>query len=81
MRGKGFVLFAVCLILAIFGVRVRAEEPASKLRVGVYDNRAIAVAYGASKFNPVGGKMKGYEKAKAMGDAKRMKELEIIMIA
>ncbi len=54
----------------------RADDAGTKLRVGVYDNRAIAVAYGPSKYNPVGEKMKEYNKAKAAGDTKRMKELE-----
>ena len=76
MRGKIFILSAVCFMLAVFEVGVWAEQPARKLRVGVYDNRAIAVAYGPSKFNPVGEKMKEYKEAKATGDTKRAKEFE-----
>jgi hypothetical protein len=53
-----------------------AAEPASNLRVGIYDNRAIAVAYAASKHNPVAGKMKEHKEAKAAGDTERVKELE-----
>ena len=48
----------------------------SKVRVGIYDNRAIAIAYAASSFDPVSGKMKEYEAAKQAGDKKRVKELE-----
>lgn len=48
----------------------------TKVRIGTYDNRAIAVAYAASKYNPVKEKMEAYKRAKAAGDAKTMKELE-----
>jgi hypothetical protein len=47
-----------------------------KVRIGTYDSRAIAVAYAASRFNPVKEKMAAYEKAKAAGDRATMKELE-----
>lgn len=47
-----------------------------KIRLGVYDNRAVAIAYAPSKFNPVRKKMEEYKKAKAAGDSERMKELE-----
>ena len=47
-----------------------------KVRIGTYDSRAIAVAYAASRFNPVKEKMAAYEKAKAAGDSAKMKELE-----
>jgi len=53
-----------------------SKEAPTKLRVGVYDNRAIAVAYAASKYNPVGSKMKEYKKAEAAGDTERVKELK-----
>jgi hypothetical protein len=52
-----------------------AEEPAT-VRVGVYDSRAVAVAYAASDFNPVSEKMKQYDAAKEAGDTKRMEEYE-----
>jgi hypothetical protein len=48
----------------------------AKVRVGTYDNRAIAVAYAASKFNPVRDKMKEYEAANQAGDKSKMAELE-----
>ncbi len=53
---------------------VRSREP--RIRVGTYDSRAIAVAYAPSRFNPVGEKMKEYEKAKQAGDGARVAELE-----
>ena len=48
---------------------------AGKVRIGVYDNRAIAVAYAASEFNPVKEKMTEMEAAKKAGDEKKMAEL------
>ena len=51
-------------------------KPTKKIKIGTYDNRAIAVAYAASRHNPVKEKMAEYEKAKAAGDRKKMKELE-----
>ena len=33
-----------------------SDKRGSKLRVGTYDNRAIAVAYAHSKYNPIGRK-------------------------
>lgn len=48
------------------------------LRVGVYDSRAIAIAYGHSDhWNQIlKGKMEELEKAKAAGDQKKIEELE-----
>ncbi len=62
---------------------VRAEQPEQKasglkVRVGTFDSRAVAIAYVGSEV--FGQYMKGlraeYEKAKAEGDEKRVKELE-----
>ena len=47
-----------------------------KLRIGVYDSRAIAIAYAPSKHNPVAQKMKELQAAKAEGDEARIAELE-----
>lgn len=84
-------LFAVSVGCMVLGARAedvpvaKAEEPVTKtekktenpkIRIGVYDNRAIACAYAPSEFNPVAEKMKEYEKAKAEGDEKRCAELK-----
>jgi hypothetical protein len=53
-----------------------SQESKPRLRVGVYDNRAIAVAYAPSKYNLVQDKMKQYEEAKKAGDSARAKELQ-----
>ncbi|HIJ64427.1 MAG TPA: hypothetical protein HPP77_00645 [Candidatus Hydrogenedentes bacterium] len=75
---KGIVYLVAALVLAslLNAATQHAFAENATLRVGVYDNRAIAIAYAASQYNPVGEKTKEYEKAKAAGDTKRTKELE-----
>jgi hypothetical protein len=51
-------------------------SPASKVRIGTYDNRSVAVAYAASKHNPVKDKWAAYEKAKTADDKAKIKELQ-----
>jgi hypothetical protein len=60
------------------GVAVGAtNSPAmQKVRVGVYDSRAVAVAYAPSRFNPVREKMAEHQAAKSAGDQQKVKELE-----
>jgi hypothetical protein len=62
---------------------VRAEQPeektsGSKVRVGTFDSRAVAVAYGRSEAfgRYIEGLTAEYEKAKAAGDETRVRELE-----
>ncbi|MFZ5832812.1 MAG: hypothetical protein ACOY3P_22225 [Planctomycetota bacterium] len=62
--------------LCVLATQGEAAEPRGKLRVGVYDNRAIAVAWAPSRFNPVAEKMKEMEQAKAAGDEAKQKELK-----
>ena len=66
---------AVSVLLAIYGCGGRTQEKAGKIRVGTYDNRAIAIAYVMSKYNPVAEKMAELNKAKAAGDTARVREL------
>jgi hypothetical protein len=63
-------------MLVNWGAAGWTAEPARRVRIGTYDNRAIAVAYAPSKYNPVAEKMKEYEKAKADGDEAKQKELK-----
>jgi hypothetical protein len=82
---KPFAAAAV-LVVAIAAVSLSsraAQQPgaadppaAGKTRIGTYDNRSIAVAYAASKFNPVGEKLKERDAAKQAGDAAKIAELE-----
>lgn len=53
-------------------------NPASigKVRIGVYDSRAIAVAWASSKYNPVARKRAELEAAKKAGDRRKIQELE-----
>lgn len=61
----------------LFGVLAAAGPDAQpRVRIGVYDNRAIALAYAGSGFNPVAERMGEYKKAKADGDEAKAKELE-----
>jgi hypothetical protein len=67
---------AVVLSLGLTSATQTAAEAGAKLRVGVYDSRAIAIAYGNSEFNEVVKVRKEYDAAKAAGDKKRIEELE-----
>jgi hypothetical protein len=69
---------AVCLAI---GLAQPATKPATfdnadPVRIGIYDSRAIALAWSASRFNDVGEKMKQLEEAKKTGDKKKIDELE-----
>lgn len=71
-----------CLLLIIlvgsFGQAVAQESghaEQSAIRIGTYDSRAIAIAWAASKHNPVGDKMKELETARQANDTKRIAEL------
>ena len=47
----------------------------SQLRVGVYDNRGILMAWFASKYNDIPGEQREYAQAKQASDEERMKEV------
>lgn len=76
------LILAAAALAALLLWTVAAGEPAektaapAKIRIGTYDNRSIAVAYAASKWNPVREKMAEYAAAKKAGDAAKQKELE-----
>jgi hypothetical protein len=82
MKRTVTILVACAAILggmAVMGQDKKATSDSSqtkKIRIGTYDNRAIAIAWGSSKYNPVGEKMKEMEKAKAEGNTEKIKELE-----
>lgn len=60
------------------GVPGNTTAPAARLRVGTYDNRAIAVAFAPSKFMRewYRAARRELEEAKAAGDTEKVKELE-----
>jgi len=82
MRASTYVLivvvFMVCLGLIAVGQSTSQSAAASKIRIGTYDNRAIAVAYAASQFNAnaLREKMAEMEVAKKAGDQKKIAELK-----
>ena len=49
-----------------------------QVRVGVYDNRSICMAWFHSKYNDLAEKRKEYEQAKQAGDDERIKEFEAL---
>lgn len=73
MRATAVAL--IVIIAAVIVVPISGAEQAT-LRVGVYDNRAITVAYAHSEFNPVEEKMKAHAQAEAEGDSDKMEEIE-----
>jgi len=52
-----------------------AKEKTAVLRVGIYDNRGILMAWFASKYNDVAGQQREYAQAKLAGDDERMKKV------
>lgn len=56
---------------------VHHHAPEGKVRIGTYDNRSIAIAYAASRHNPVKEKLAAHQKAKAAGQTEKVKELEM----
>ena len=69
---------AVCVLT---GATALAQSQTNKLRIGVYDSRAIAIAYGNSaEFQQsVKSSRADYNKAKEEKNDKRMKEIEARM--
>jgi len=54
----------------------KAASSTGKVRIGVYDSRAIAVAWVGSEFNPTRQKLAEHADAKKKGDEKKAAELE-----
>lgn len=69
---------AILGAMVFLGVRSAADDKSkdTKIRIGIYDSRAIAIAYVASRFNATAEKKRDYDKAKAAGDQAKVKELE-----
>ena len=71
---------ATCLVLVVLAPLARGEEPgdksSAKVRIGTYDNRAIAIAFAHSKSSPMAERQREMDKAKAAGDEAKMKELK-----
>jgi hypothetical protein len=70
---------AAVAIMQALGSGVPSQQNAAAtapMRIGVYDSRAIAIAYAASEFNPVAAKMQELREAHDAGDQDRIRELE-----
>ena len=79
MVKRRIVLVLVCVVMGMAGCVSCAKETAvAKMRVGIYDSRAVAIAFAHSDWNEkrLELKMAEMEKAKAIGDTKKNKELE-----
>ena len=70
------VTVTLAVALGMGGQMLQDTDDAAKLRVGVYDSRAIAIAYAHSEFMPMAAKMEAYQQAKQAGDEERVKQLE-----
>ncbi len=81
---RGWLIVSAAVALsALAGATAWAQSKENPLRVGVYDSRAIAVAYGNSaEFRKSMEDVKAdYQKAKEAKDDKRVKEIETQMKA
>lgn len=80
---RRFLVGSVAALCGFAGVAAFGQTAERKLRVGVYDSRAIAVAYCNSpefqkSLKPI---QADYEKAKQAKNEKRMKEIDAMMKA
>lgn len=81
MKGRHIVAGTVLAVAAVFLARAWAADeagPRSAMRIGIYDSRCVALAYGRSEEHRKarGAMHQEYEKAKADKDEKRIQELE-----
>lgn len=76
MKMISSLMFLVLAAVGCVSCDLKSDEP--KVRVGVYDSRAVAIAFAHSDWNEkrLELKMAEMEKAKAIGDTKKNKELE-----
>ena len=81
---KGWLIVSAAVaFIGLTGATAWAQSKETTLRIGVYDSRAIAVAYGNStEFRKsLEGITADYKKAKEANDDKRVKEIETQMKA
>jgi hypothetical protein len=73
-----FVLAGLAVYTTVGAQQSQEKTSGSKVRVGTFDSRALAIAYYRSEAfrGHTDGLRAEYEKAKAAGDEKRVKELE-----
>lgn len=80
---KRKIMFSVVCVIAAFTAWVFAEghkpaekEHKTKVRIGVFDSRAVAIAYAHSAWNQIDAKTAEMKKAKADNNKEKIKELE-----
>ena len=80
---RRFIVSSAVALCVLAGAAAFAQSKENTLRIGVYDSRAIAVAYGNStEFRKsLEAVTADYQKAKAAKDDKRVKEIETQMKA
>jgi hypothetical protein len=75
---KQFMVSSAVVLCLMTGAMASAQAQTNKLRIGVYDSRAVAAAYANStEFQETLKAVRAdYEKAKAAKDEKRMNEID-----
>lgn len=75
---KWFIVSSAVALCVLTGATVSAQSQTNKLRIGVYDSRAVAVAQANSaEFrDSLKSVREDYQKAKDANDEKRMKEID-----
>ena len=75
---KWFMISSAVVFCLMTAATASAQAQTNKLRIGVYDSRAVAAAYANStEFQETLKAVRAdYEKAKAANDEKRMKEID-----
>ena len=78
---RQFIVSSAVALCVMAGAAAFAQSKENTLRIGVYDSRAIAIAYGNSaEFRkPLEAVTADYKKAKEAKDDKRVKEIETQM--
>lgn len=78
LNGRRIVVLisAAAVIAGAVALAPRQQPEVTKVRLGVYDSRGVAIAWAGSDFNTIGEKMKQYEAAKAAGNDAEVKRLE-----
>ena len=70
------IFYAIVIILLVPST-VCSQESTAKIRIGTFDSRCVAIAYGRTDFlKNIGNLRQEQEKAKAEGNEARAKELE-----
>lgn len=78
MQARWLVMAAAAAAAAvgIAGGAMGGQRKLPRVRIGVYDNRAVAIAYTFSPYSPMRQRMDDYRAAKQAGHTDRVKELE-----